>query len=186
VLHFDGAPVRVWIQDESGRINVNAASRDVLQSLFVSAGAEKDAAGSLADRIVARRQPADPATPAPSSVTFHTSDELLAVPGLSRALYARILPVITVYGRSAEVNTAVAPRAVLLALPGAMPGAVDDLLRDRDAQRAANPPAAALAAPGATFTITAQSQVDGARTIRVAVVQFTGDETKPYWFLSWQ
>lgn len=184
---FDGAAVRVWVQDESGRINVNFAGKDVLQSLFVSAGVERSAAALLAERIVAAHGDlANPAAAGTPPIAFRNADDLLAVPGMSKALYGRIRPLITVYGRSATVNPAVAPRAVLLALPGATASSVDDALHAREQALAANPPAAALAAPNTAFTITAQSDVDGARAIRVAVVQFTGDETKPYWFLSWQ
>lgn len=182
IVTFDGSPVKVWIQDESGRINLNLADKDTLQSLFQSAGIAQDAAATLSDRIIALRAP----SPAGSPAVFHTVDDVRRVPGMTDALYARILPLITVYGRNGAVNTAVAPRAVLLALPNANENSVADLLRDRDAMLNANPPSGALAAPNATFMITAESRVDGARAIRVAVVQFTGDETKPYWLLSWQ
>jgi general secretion pathway protein K len=185
----DGTNVRVWVQDESGRINVNFADKDVLQSLFVSVGVERATAGTLADRIVAARgtpASAEAAGPVATAIAFRNTDDLMQVPGMSATLYGRIAPLITVYGRSGAVNTEVAPRAVLLALPGATASSVDDALRQREAARAANLPAGARATANATFMITAQSDVDGARAIRVAVVQFTGDETKPYWFLSWQ
>jgi general secretion pathway protein K len=183
LLRFDSQQVRVWVQDESGRININFADKGTLQSLVVSAGAGQDKAEALADRIVALHSP-NSALPG-NTIAFHTTDELLAVPGMSAALYARILPLITVFGRTGSVNTQAAPRAVLLALPGATANSVADILRDRAQQRAANA-STPLNTSGGTFAITAEAHVEGARTIRAAVVQFTGDETKPYWFLSWQ
>jgi general secretion pathway protein K len=181
---FDGESVRVWIQDESGRINLNVADKETLQSLFRSAGLERDAATTLVERVVAARGQSSQA--GGSSVTFRTVDDIRGVSGMSDALYARILPLVTVYGRSGAVNTQVAPRAVLLALPNASESSVADLLRDRDAARATIPSGGAAIQPNATFMITAESRVGGAHAIRVAVVQFTGDAEKPYWFLSWQ
>ena len=181
LLRFDGEQVRVWVQDESGRININFADRDTLQSLFASAGTDRDAAGALADRLVARRNQ-DPASPV-VKIPFRTTDELLAVPGMSPALYARILPLITVFGHNGTVNTQAAPRAVLLALPGATENSVADILRDRALPSSTR--ASANTADG-IYAITAEARVDGARTIRVAVVQFTGDPAKPYWFVFWQ
>lgn len=185
-LHFDGAPVRVWVQDESGRININFADEETLKSLFQSAGLERDAAAALSEHVIAARRPANLQPTNTASIAFRTADALLAMPGMTTDLYGRIAPLITVYGHNGTVNTGVAPRAVLLALPGATASDVADTLRQREAARAANPPAAALATANATFMIAAESQVDGARAVRVAVVQFTGDERKPYWFLFWQ
>jgi general secretion pathway protein K len=183
-IAFDGAPVRIWIQDESGRINLNFADKDTLRSLFQSAGIARDAAAALADRIVAARGQA--VAGIVTAISFRTVDDIRRVPGMTTALYARILPLVTVYGRANAVNTLVAPRAVLLALPNADENSVTDMLRDRERASATNPPGGALAQPNATFMITAEARVDGAHAVRVAIVQFTGDDTRPYWFLSWQ
>ena len=92
-LSIDGVQLRLWIQDESGKINLNFATKELLQSLFVSASMERNDAEGLADRIVARRTPAGP------SIAFRSVDELLAVPGVTRAFFARIEPALTVYGK---------------------------------------------------------------------------------------
>ncbi len=186
-LTFDSVPVRLWIQDESGKINIDFAPKDVLQSLFASTGLERGEAGALADRIVARRTPEGAPNP---RIAFRALDELLAVPGVTRALFARIEPLLTVYGRAPTINRQVAPRAVLRLLPDLDEQAIDRLLKDRDA-----PPPVPIddTAPGSPlgiadtfFAVTAQARVGDAQVVRLAVVQFTGDQTKPYLILAWR
>jgi general secretion pathway protein K len=184
-FRFAGDTVRVWIQDESGRINLNFASPEVLERLFANAGAPHDRATALAERIVARRTPTD-AQGAPKPILFHDVAELLQVDGMTPALYARVAPAFTVYGRDGGINQDAASRQVLLALPGMDDKMVDDRLRMRIAPPPGTQPTAPRAMVNATFTVTAESHVGPARAVRVAVVQFTGDRTKPYWFLSWQ
>ncbi|HXC56395.1 MAG TPA: hypothetical protein VNU97_13950 [Rhizomicrobium sp.] len=184
---LDGVAVRLRIQDESGRINLNYAPKELLQGLFVSAGLTDDDAGALAARIVKLREPRS--ADAPPTLAFRAVDELLALPGVSRALLDRVAPALTVYGRSGALNSAVAPREALRALPGMSEQAIDDLLRARDAaaQAAARSSLAGTpVAPGAAFRVSADLSVDGARTLRVAVVQFTGDAARPYLVLAWQ
>ncbi|MEI9886374.1 MAG: hypothetical protein WDN08_07695 [Rhizomicrobium sp.] len=183
-LGFDGLAARVWIEDETGKVNLNFASKELLQGLFVSAGLAGGEAGALADRIVARR--GDPNDPRPR-LAFRAADEVLSVSGMTRALFDRIAPALTVYGKSGALNTQVAPRAALRALPGMSETAVERVLERREEARDA--PAAAggpLGTAGSDFQITAEVSADGARVVRVAVVQFTGDAAKPYLILAWR
>jgi general secretion pathway protein K len=185
-LRIDGAPVTLWIQDESGKLNLNLADKTLLQGLFVSAGMARSDAEALADRIVARRTIDAAHTAAP----FRSTEELLTMPGVSRELFERIAPALTVYGKSSSPNQDVAPREVLRALPGLDARAIDDLLRERDKKAAEGPPQNALplplAANNAAFLVTAEVDLHGARVVRVAAVQFTGDATNPYLVLAWR
>ncbi len=183
-IDFDGTAVQLRIQDEAGRINLNFADAALLKSLFVSAGVTAGDAGALADRIVARRAP--PAGGGPSTAPFHAVEEVLAVPGMSRALFARAAPALTVYGRSGAVEQSVAPRDVLRALPGMDEQAIAQMLKARDQPRQPGDQPVARAAPGAVFTLTAQADAGRAHVTRVAVVEFTGDAAKPYLVLAWR
>ena len=177
---LDGIAVRLRIQDESGKINLNFSSMEFLQRLFVSAGIEPHQAQALAERICARRTASKPGG---TSIAFRNIDELLSVPGITPALYARVAPALTTFGRDGSVNDAVAVPQVLAAIPGMDARAVADHLRSRDS---APPVAGPLGRPGSIFTVTADAQVRGARVTRTAVVQFTGDQTRPFWFLNWK
>jgi general secretion pathway protein K len=178
---FDGAPARLWIQDESGKINVNGADKTALQALFAAQGMSDGDAGALADTVIARRSPQTP---------YHATEELLAAPGMSRALYGRIAPLITAYGHAAGVNTQVAPPGVLRVMPGMTDQAVRELLTAREASRSltlasADTTSAPLAQSGGTFLITAEVHVGKAHLVRSAAVMFTGDDSNPYVILGW-
>ena len=54
---FGEAEVRVRVTDELGRIDINAASPELLAALFVAAGPEPEEATALADPAVAVRRP---------------------------------------------------------------------------------------------------------------------------------
>lgn len=185
-LAIGGVPVRLWIQDESGKINLNFAPKELLQSLLASAGLENSDAGALADRIVARR----PATDA--RLAFRSVDELLTVPGVSGTLYARIAPALTVYGKGSAINEQVAPREALRALPQMDDQAIDRLLKERDEKRSAasgdqnGATGVPLGIADAVFLVTVEVRIDGAHVVRVAAVQFTGDAAKPFLVLAWR
>ncbi|MEJ0042267.1 MAG: hypothetical protein WDM81_08640 [Rhizomicrobium sp.] len=131
-LGFDGLAARVWIEDETGKVNLNFASKETAPRPVVSAGLAGGEAGALADRIVARR--GDPNDPRPR-LAFRAADEVLSVSGMTRALFDRIAPALTVYGKSGALNTQVAPRAALRALPGMSETAVERVLERREEAR---------------------------------------------------
>ena len=180
--NFDGVPMRLWIADESGKINLNYAPKELLQGLFVSAGIGAGDAGELADRIVARRPAADDPHP---RLAFRATADVLSVPGMTRALFDRVAPALTVYGRSNAIDNQVAPRQALRALPGMDDDAIARLMEQREAARSAIP-AGALGVAQSTFQITTEVTAGGAHVVRVAVVQFTGDAAKPYLILAWR
>ena len=178
VIAVDGVPVRLWIQDESGKINLNYADKSLLQSLFVSAGVAEGEAGALADRIVARRIGPNGA----ALFAYRAVDDVLGVPGMTPALFRRVAPALTVFGRNGAPNQSVAPREVLRVLPGMTDDAIADILKARDAA----PAATGAAAPQSVYLVTAETRTAGARIVRTAVVTFTGDTTKPYLILAWR
>ncbi len=51
VFAFDDAKVNITIVDEDGKVDLNAASGDVLTGLFKAAGAQDDKAKSLSAAI---------------------------------------------------------------------------------------------------------------------------------------
>ena len=179
---YDGMHVRMWVQDESGEININTAEKALLQALFTAQGLGDAAASALADAVIARRSPQAP---------YQATDDLLSVPGMSRTLFGRIAPLITVYGHAGSVNVEVAPREVLRVLPGMTDQAISDALKARETARAqvlasdeASP--ASLAQANAVFVVTAEVRGERAHVVRGAAVMFTGDESNPYIVLGWQ
>ena len=143
---FDGTPevwqdgtvrVAIAIADEAGKIDLNQAPPGLLAGLFMAVGQPKETAFLLACRVVAKRGGAVPDCPEPPAgaaeppSAFAAPEELAALPGFGDRLYAQVADFVTVATGASAVDPAVAPRTVLLALPGATPDLVDGWLAAR-------------------------------------------------------
>jgi general secretion pathway protein K len=122
---FEGVAVAVSIQDELGKIDLNAADTKLLSALFRSAGVSSAEAEALAARIAAWRTRFAPGADdaeygdagyRPRHAPFQSVDELKLVAGMTPELFARVEPALTVHSRRPAVDTRVAPEAVRLAL----------------------------------------------------------------------
>lgn len=128
---FGGGEVTISIADESGKINLNAAPRDVLESAFHYAGAGDALSGDLADAVLDRRQ--TPSGLPGNTQAFIASEDLQTLPGMTAALYDRAAALFTVFGQASGVNAMIATRDVLLALPNADVDEIDSFLAARAA-----------------------------------------------------
>jgi general secretion pathway protein K len=68
---------------------------------------------------------------APRGGPFAHVDELSLVLGATPAIVERVLPFVTVYSKSAEVDVLLAPPEVVAALPGMTPEVLNDFLKKR-------------------------------------------------------
>lgn len=143
---FDGTPeiwqdgperVAIAIADEAGKIDLNQAPPGLLAGLFAAVGQARETALLLACRVVEKRGGAAPDCPEPRSAAperiaaFAAPEELAALPGFGDRLYAQVADFVTVATGASAIDPAVAPRTVLLALPGATPELVDGWLAAR-------------------------------------------------------
>jgi len=123
----------ISIQDESGRIDLNVAPRDVLVDLLRSTRLDPERAMVLADRIVEWRKPADdPSIRASEAATYDAAglgyaprggpfqrvDEARLVLGMTSATYDRIAPALTVFSGNEQLDPDLAPPAALASFPG--------------------------------------------------------------------
>ena len=120
--------VAITLADEAGKIDLNQAPAPNCSPASSSrSGRPKETAFLLACRIVERRggQPPDcPAPPASAPLhpaIFAAPEELAQLPGFDDRLYQQVADDVTVASGANAVDPMVAPRAVLLALPGATP-----------------------------------------------------------------
>ena len=141
---FAGADIRVSFCSEAARIDLNAASKELLGGLFVSLGARPADADSYADRVVDWRTvaPKDQPVDGPShgkarpaygvrGAKFPQVDELAAVRNLPSALLERTLPFVTVYSGRPQINISDAAPEVIAALPGMTADRVKAVLEQR-------------------------------------------------------
>lgn len=141
-----GSRVTVEYMSESARINLNMAPHAMIAGLFAALGAQPQAAGQFADRVVAWRSAPSPNAPAeednlyraaglnylPRRAPFGSVDELWLVLDLPPALVERALPFVTVYSGVAEINVIDAAPEVIAALPGMTPARLDAFLSQRE------------------------------------------------------
>jgi general secretion pathway protein K len=211
VLAYGESRIRVSVQDEAGKIDINQAPDELLDGLFRSVGVDFDSASRLVDAIADWKDPDDlrrlagaeaadyraAGLPyAPRNGPFLTVDELRLVLGMTPALFARIRPFVTVHSRSARINPLTAPAEVIRSLPGLMLEQADLYVAMRaelEMPQASMLPALLGAerylAPLSPQTFTIRSQGDTARGgsfIREAVVALTRTPAAPYRLLEWR
>jgi general secretion pathway protein K len=201
-FRLDNAEALVTFISETARVDLNAAPKEILASLFEVLGAEQQAAAQVAERIVGWRTPpkdnaandeealylASGLIYSPRQAPFSHVNELSLVSGVSPALVERALPYVTVFSRSADVDVLIAPPEVIAALPGMTPEALNDFLkqrsslpRDKAAITAALGPAKAAATlpPTKSFRVLTTLRFDNGRnTSSEVVIALDTDKSK--------
>lgn len=196
--------------DEAGRIDINLAPDPLLKGLLQNVGGlDPESAEQVLQAILDWRDPDDLRRPngaeaadyraaglkyVPSNGRFESTGELQRVLGVTPGLIAKIADSVTTYSRQRGINTATAPRDVLLALPGITPEQVDAYINDRRgaiANRLPVPPlpaASGLASgPSPVWRIHAEATApDGVTFARDAVLRPQGDPRQPMVVLLWQ
>jgi general secretion pathway protein K len=144
-FRMDNAEALVTFSSEAARVDLNQAPKEMLAGLFEVLGAEQTAAGELADRVVAWRTKSKPNAGndeaalylaaglnySPRQAPFAHVNELSLVLGASPAIVERVLPFVTVFSKSADIDALIAPPEVVAALPGMTPQALNDFLKQR-------------------------------------------------------
>jgi len=207
---FGDATVSVTMQDESGKIDINTANEQLMQSFLRLLGVAPDDAVALSDAIadwrdadnLKRLHGAEEAeytaaglTYKPANAPFLALEELKLVLGMTQGLYDKMAPHITIYSRLPGVNAQIASRTVLLAIPNVTAEQVDAYIQQRDLARANHQPIPVFTA-GAAYTsigsgfinrIRATAHLpDGNSFIREVVAMRQGNPKRPYAFLMWR
>jgi general secretion pathway protein K len=199
---FEGTRIKVSMQDELGKIDLNQAEESAIVNLLQSVGLDPSSATELADKILDWRTTtslkhlngakeleyrASGNAFQPRNGPFQSVDELLLVMGMTAEIFRRVEPALTVYSGHQFIDPQVAPREALQALPNMTPDAIAAAL----AARASLPSDGATlngmtSLNGRAFTIRTEFQ-EANRAIRhEAVVRITDDPKHPFWLLSWK
>jgi general secretion pathway protein K len=193
-LELDGIRVEVALFDEQGKIDLNEAGVELLAGLFESVGLDEKAALAQAEVILDWRDEDDLLHPTgaeeeqyrvagllgPANQPFERLQELRQVLGMNEGLYQQVLPALTLYSNKAEVNPMVAPREVLLALPGIRPESIDSYIEERRRNYAAgerpplltgvDPLLLSPNAPGVNYSIVTDTSVGTGVKVRQQLV----------------
>ncbi|MEO8809538.1 MAG: type II secretion system protein GspK [Rhodanobacter sp.] len=200
-ITFDQATVVVRTTDESGKVDLNSDTPEVLRGLFHVAGMPLEQARQLSDRVVEWRgiptmanegdnQRAAYAAAGrdygPRHGPFAAIEEAQMVLGMTPALYRRIEPVLTIWAGNSSPNPNSAPPLALQAIPGITPEQLASILATR--ARNANDPTMALD-NGTTHSIQSEATLaDGTRAVLRATIRMQQGlpGVKPYAVLRWQ
>lgn len=197
---FDGAKVNVSIVSENGKVDLNAASPDVLQNLFRAAGMADNDAQALTRNVVDWRSfnVVPSSTPnmayvqagrdyGPRHGPFASIEELQMVLGMDPAVYRRLASQVTLWSGRQSPDPGTAPPLALAAVPGMTPQQAQALVA---ARTSAPSQAQALAAmQGVTHSIRSEATLaDGTRAVVRATVRLQGvrPQALPYAVLRWQ
>ncbi|WP_282610526.1 general secretion pathway protein GspK [Pelagibius sp. Alg239-R121] len=204
---FGGGVVSISVRLESGKINLNGNNEELFQGLLASAGLPPSDVSRLSDSIIDFRDPDSERraygreTPGYAALglkygaknrNFDVLDELLLVPGVTRELYRKIKPAVTVYSAALGFNPSYAPAEAFMALPGMNRQQVQDIITRRQSMSAET---FRQTLPNSTFysnnsapvmTIIAQANTaDGASFTREAVVALTPNEKPAFHIFTW-
>jgi general secretion pathway protein K len=220
---FRSYRVNIALQDEGGRIDLNTASPELLGALLEANGMEDERRAALVDAIQDWRDAddvrgtngaEDPEYQAEGRAAgakdglFNTVAELQQVLGMSRRLYERLAPALTVHSHLPGVDAQLAPPNVLRALltgEGRSEDALEQFLEDKE--READVPGGAEDSPrgaipglsprflstsnGEVYTIQAmatvrRSNVASAVAHVSATIRVTNQPRRPYTVLVWR
>lgn len=135
-LPLEGDRVVIEIQDEDGKIDLNATSPEILEGLFGAIGLDPEQAAVLASRVVDFRDDDSETEPGgaedeaylaaglvrgAADRPFWRIEELADVLGVTDAVYQRIRPNVTIYSDAEGVDPLRASATTLRALPGMTP-----------------------------------------------------------------
>lgn len=211
-FELDGAKITLVALHENAFIDLNQAPDVLLKGLMLAAGAADGEAERLlaaiqdwrdSDELIhdngAEREQYEAVglDYVPRNAPFQHVEELSLVLGMRPELYRAMAPALTVYSGRAGFNSALAPRAVLRAVPNAATEEVDAYLQQRETARAEKrpvdpfPPAAPYADAGGdaggvyNFASSARLE-DGTYHARRAIIRLTRDPNRPFLVLDWK
>lgn len=206
----NGAKIKVVMMDESGKIDINTSSDVLLKSLLLSIGVDAAKSVQLLDAILDWRDEDSLPRPngaereayqaaglkyEPANAPFEAVEQLQQVLGMTPDIYLRIAPLITVHSRQPGINSLVAPRGVLMAIPNVDTAQVDAYIAQRNDSLASSQPVPPFPAGAAYMSAAADSVIDvhaearmpdGAVFVREAVARRSGEAKHPLAFVSWK
>jgi general secretion pathway protein K len=197
---FDGARVDVSIVSESGKVDLNAASPEVLANLFRAAGMPDAQAQAVAHNVADWRSFSfSPVGTVPNAAyaqagldygprhgPFAMVEELQMVLGMDPAVYRAVASQVTLWSGRPAPDPDTAPPLALAAISGMTPQQAQSILASR-AAGTVQPVLAGL--QGVTHSIRAEATLaDGTHAVVRATVRLRGTRpgALPYAVLRWQ
>jgi len=199
-FEFDDARVTITIVDEDGKVDLNAASGDVLTGLFKAAGLADDKAHGLSAAIQDWRRPGDAASPngakkpqydaagldyGPRNGPFASVEEARMVLGMDAKTWTAVAPALTIWSGRERPNSEHAQPLALAAIPGLGEAGAAAIL----AKRGQVDGSTISGGNGVTHTIRAEAILeDGTKSSLTSTIRLRGIRSgnQPYAVLRWR
>jgi general secretion pathway protein K len=212
-FEFEGAKINVAIQDESGKIDINAVDGQVLMRFLEAHGVDMQLAQRIADAALDWRDADDLTQPMGAEDVdyeregypygaadngFQTIGEFQQVMGMDYELYRKLEPDLTIWGGSSMPSAGSASLAVLMSFPGMTPQMAEQLIALRSQIQPGDPAGATLTLPdgsplltggnGVTYTVRSKATLpNGAWTQVDATIRLGGAAgARAYTILLWR
>ncbi len=210
-IELDGAQIEIKITDESGKIDLNQASEELLIGLFASLGIDYDEAIGITDKILDWKDADEEVRLAGAEdndyfaagykhgakdAPFDTVPELIQVMGIDYEMYRKLEPALTVYSGRKNINLAFAPKEVLMAIDGITADMADAYLADRYAIEDVNEQLPILAegytgqlrGGGTTFSIVSKATLPNKQFAEIdATIRMGGNlQSRPFRVVRWR
>lgn len=201
---FDDTRIDLRIVDESGKVDLNHADAALLAALLAALEVEPSRAQQLAGAILDwrdrddLRQPvggAEDADYAAAGLPYGAKDarfesvgELQRILGMDAELYARLLPLVTVYGNRSRPDPRFAPAEVLTALGVDAAAAMAQREAGDAGTTPGDVPAPRISGTG-TYSIESRAQLSGGRETVLRAIVRSGPSGVPgaaYTVLRWE
>ncbi|OQK16693.1 hypothetical protein AU255_01950 [Methyloprofundus sedimenti] len=205
-IKFAGKRIRIFIADESGKVNINLASKEQLQQLFSSL-VEETMADSLSDAVLdwrdedelqsingAEKQQYEGAglKYSPRNDLFKSVEEVQMVLGMTPEIYRQLEGKISVYTNNKDINPVTATREVLLTLPDVDAEMVDEYLlqraeSERNGETVAKPDWYSGGGNSNVYMIIAEAMIDQDVTEKIMAIMKQGNARNglPFEILKW-
>ena len=204
-LDFGEGQVRLRVQDEAGRIDLNSAHDILLRALLEKAAEPGDDVDYVLNAILDWRDPdnqrrnpgAEDSDYAHTGydakdAPFNSIEELRLVAGMTDDIFTSIYAALTLHSGQPGIYPLTAPREVLLALPGGDEEQVDAFIRNRRNQETLGAPPPNMdarffgGARGTAFSITSEGITGRSKLKLDVVITLNHGSHLPYSVLSWR
>ncbi len=190
---LDDLLVTVEVEDESGKIDLNLASVDLIRSLFYAVGVNEDQGSSIADAVadwrdsdnLKRAAGAEDQDYTAQGLLYEAKDdefdsieELSLVLGVTPEIFNRVKPFITVYAQDIGVNTDLASITVRKA--------VENIIGTSNSEETSSDYISSTG--GLIYTLRAKATApSGLSTVLTCIVRLQrGNTYEPFAILGWK
>ena len=184
---FGDYAFEIIVEDELGKVDLNAADENLIRRALRAAGAGPSTADAIAADIVEWR--GDETRPSNRQENrngpFQSIEETRLIEGMTDNLYDGLAPLVTVHAQARFVDPATAPPPLLRALPGLGPGRIAEIMKRRTGSPEDEDETAPLHQPmnGRAFTISVTMREPARPISAQTIVRLTGNPNEFYWVM---